>query len=628
MLKTLVVWMLTLFCLAPVLGQRLVDQGVLTIGLSDQGELIATSEKGELKRLDDAPATIMGRLDDPEQKTIIYKGQAWTFNDDAINCATDKTYSQEGVVDMIVFSGHLYALSHTGILRFSNEDWDLIGRCNFAINSDAQLRVVDGGLYLLNANQLIHVDRQGQCSSMALATERLNDIVTYKDKIWVATDKGLYVLNANALKKVKLGMDHVNGVVTKLASNSEYLVIATEDKIMTWSEDHYVTKDIASHSKINSLVVDEWENLWYTDAGKLYFADISSSIDLPLFKAVTINGQLNPSTINLESGADLSIEYYAAYPGDMDGIQYGIQLSPIDDEYRDWTNKNQAFYSDLPEGNYLLRVRASLDQTNNSFSTPINIQVKEKSTISKASWWMLASLLGLLLFAVFAQYRANQFRQKSNLLSEQLRTTKALLKSKEKTAQLQMNPHFLFNALNSIQGLVALDRKKEAKLYLQKFSSLMRMTLEFSDSDKITLAQEIKYLDDYLSIEQMTRSNAFQYAIEYDEDLETEDIELPSMLIQPFVENAIVHGLAGVREGLIKITIRDLGTILQVEILDNGKGRAATKDKSTHKSMAVNIVKDRIASLGKHPDAGVFYEDLYQNEIPSGTQVRLGIPIV
>jgi len=93
--------------------------------------------------------------------------------------------------------------------------------------------------------------------------------------------------------------------------------------------------------------------------------------------------------------------------------------------------------------------------------------------------------------------------------------------------QLQMNPHFLFNALNSIQGLVVLNRNDEAKKYLKKFSRMMRSVLEFSTVDKIDLQNEIDYLNDYLSIEQMTRSNSFSFQISLDDSLLEDDIKVP-----------------------------------------------------------------------------------------------------
>ena len=251
--------------------------------------------------------------------------------------------------------------------------------------------------------------------------------------------------------------------------------------------------------------------------------------------------------------------------------------------------------------------------------------MKAKNVVSPL-WWILGALcLFLLILALFSNYRLQEYRVKSSLLTTKLRTANDLLKSQQKTMQLQMNPHFLFNALNSIQGLVTLNRNVEAKNYIRTFSRMMRSVLDFSTVDKIDLQAEINYLEDYLSIEQMTRSNSFDYKIIVGDLLIEDDIKIPPMLLQPFIENAIIHGVSSIKEGLIIINIKDKETYLLCTISDNGIGREAASKKKhlSHKSVAISLTNERLRKLSKSNN-----QDMIQyKDLPQGTQVNITIPL-
>ena len=197
-------------------------------------------------------------------------------------------------------------------------------------------------------------------------------------------------------------------------------------------------------------------------------------------------------------------------------------------------------------------------------------------------------IVGLLLFRQ-NKLRANQ--QKTELEQKQLRA--------------QMNPHFIFNCLNSIQHFVVANDVKNANKYLSGFALLMRQTLENSKEGIITLRKEIEYLENYLGLERMRFEDKFTYEINIDA-LNIDTIEIPSMIIQPFIENAIRHGLCYLetKPGKLKINFYKKGNYLYCEVDDNGIGREQSqklKFSSSHayESRGMELTRQRLELVSK-----------------------------
>ena len=208
-----------------------------------------------------------------------------------------------------------------------------------------------------------------------------------------------------------------------------------------------------------------------------------------------------------------------------------------------------------------------------------------------------------------------------------------------KALKAQMNPHFIFNALNSIQESIQHQRASEASQFLAQFSTLMRQSLDYSERDVITLEEEIEFLRRYLDINAALRySNPFHYQIDFDEELEEDLIQLPAMIVQPYIENALEHGIRMRPEGIITLSFaydEADDNRLHICIEDNGIGRTASaKTRSKHKqgytSMGTEITRSRLELLREGgAEAEVRYEDLFDTEGQArGTRVHLYIPIV
>ena len=258
------------------------------------------------------------------------------------------------------------------------------------------------------------------------------------------------------------------------------------------------------------------------------------------------------------------------------------------------------------------------------------------------TWW--ARLLGVVLFlaVVYAIYR---FRVQQIARREAFKRQEAEFRQKEaeykqlvaetETAvlRLQMNPHFIFNSMNSINSYILRRDMEQANDYLNRFARLMRMILELSEHPFTSLDEEVELLELYLQAEAMRLRKELHYSFEVDEQLDPEDTLLPTMLLQPFVENAIWHGISPRQEaGHIRIGFRQKGAQLICTVEDDGVGRAASaKTSSTHQSKALDITQKRLDMLAQQEggEAHLTIDDLHHPDgTPAGTRVMVTLPLI
>lgn len=231
------------------------------------------------------------------------------------------------------------------------------------------------------------------------------------------------------------------------------------------------------------------------------------------------------------------------------------------------------------------------------------------------------------------KYEAQKKEREAEML--RLQATELQLKA----LRAQMNPHFMYNALNSIQDYITSNEITNASKYLAKFANLMRQSLNYSDIDNIVLEKEIEFLKDYLSINEKLRyQNQFSYEITAEDDIEEDIFCVPTMIIQPYVENAIEHGLRGRNNGFISVnfSMLDDDTILCI-VADNGIGREKARELqaqdasyNNHKSRGTSITEERLRLLSKKRRVFVKTIDLVDEDtgVAAGTKVEIQIPII
>jgi ligand-binding sensor domain-containing protein len=295
----------------------------------------------------------------------------------------------------------------------------------------------------------------------------------------------------------------------------------------------------------------------------------------------------------------------------------------------DWEKIENGFIklNNLMHGNYRLQLKAQNNITG-SF-TPIN----ELRFSIAAKWfqtWLFKILVfftvGFLLYSFF-KYRANQIRKNEKLKTE---FENRMLHLEMQNLRSQMNPHFIFNSLNSINSFIVENKTHLASDYLTKFSRLIRLILENSKNEVIPLEKEIETLKLYLLMESVRFSKKFDYEVIVADDLDEQMIKIPPMIIQPYVENAIWHGLLHKEEkGKVVVAINKIAEKIQITIEDNGIGRdkageLKSKNSTTNKSYGLQITAQRIKQLNVANTIDII--DLKDNKQHAlGTKVNITI---
>ncbi|WP_168710263.1 tetratricopeptide repeat-containing sensor histidine kinase [Flavobacterium sangjuense] len=249
--------------------------------------------------------------------------------------------------------------------------------------------------------------------------------------------------------------------------------------------------------------------------------------------------------------------------------------------------------------------------------------LNQKETAVKNNWLIgLSAILLLVLLGGYFYYRNNKQKQAITVLEKE--------QIKQKLLVTQMNPHFIFNSIDNIQGLIHSNKDEEAVNYLTKFSKLTRQILENSNENYISLEEEVEMTKNYLSIQQLLYDNKFSFNITIEKEINQEAIFLPPMLTQPFIENAIKHGLSNTSEnGKINIHFYLRESKLFFEVTDNGKGFDAAQKSTSHKSLAMTITKERLVSYTKNQDFVVQADNIKDNnENVVGAKVSFEIPYI
>lgn len=272
-----------------------------------------------------------------------------------------------------------------------------------------------------------------------------------------------------------------------------------------------------------------------------------------------------------------------------------------------------------------------------------NIERIQKRQIIEKNWMLLASGIALLLtfFSIFLLYRS--FRNKKHNL--ELQEQKNISEYRQQVAELevkslrsQMNPHFIFNSLNSIRNYIVRNEPHIASNYLAQFANLMRKILDASQQNFIYVDEEIDILKLYLELELMRFSQRFQYQIIMDPEVESANYKIPSMVLQPFIENAIWHGLLNKEDGHGSLTIQFMEVphddrCIICEITDNGVGREKSAEYNhslkRHKSKGLDITRERLTRLsGGQLEEPFKFIDLFDEQgNPSGTKVIIYLPV-
>ena len=455
------------------------------------------------------------------------------------------------------------------------------------------------GVFIFKDGKVVH----HFTSQNGLSSNNCHRILLDDQFAWVATNNGISKINTSDFSVEIIRKDD------GLPSNDVKFLHSKKDKIY------------AATSK--GLAIFKKDFKVYSNPPRLSFTAIQiKNQDTLLLPQYEIPPHQN----------DIKINFNGTTFKNAKEVQYEYKMSPINTEWVS-SSANVVSFPALPFGEYDFLVRAK--SLNSDWS-----EIKKISFIVKKGYWQtwwfysLIALVSFLAGAKLLQFVFEQIRKRNEIQQN--------LKASQLTAlRAQMNPHFIFNALNSIQDFIIQEDKRSANRYLSKFSKLMRNVLDASDKQKITLKKEIEYLELYLSLEALRLDDDFEYNFDIDPTINVSNILIPSMLLQPYVENALKHGLMH-RNGKKKLTIRFAKNCpfdgweknhLFCEIEDNGVGRIASmkineQNGRVYQSKAMSLTQDRIDLLNSADTSklGLKIDDLKNKDgSAAGTKVNICI---
>jgi ligand-binding sensor domain-containing protein len=420
--------------------------------------------------------------------------------------------------------------------------------------------------------------------------------------IWAVTNRGLIVLSAEGklVNEFKV-MDGLKGAypsfVIKKHGNEMYIFTAQ-----------------GFYSFYPAQALQEIEN-----KAPLYITGVrNQKTDLLGFKA--------PSSVRIDYSSNaLSIKFSLLNFSGTQRNKYRFKMEGLDKNWIE-TFSNEVNYSGIPSGDYTFMVQSADGRAEAS------IPVSVSTPLWKQRWArLLVALVGLGLIYILYRMRLNQIRKEEKLKRE---FNQRLAEVEMKALKAQMSPHFIFNSLNSINRYIVKSEPEKASLYLTKFSKLIRLILDNSNEKIVSLDQELTSLKLYVELEALRFNDKFSYSLSVSDDLNPHSVGVPPMIIQPFVENAIWHGLLHQEKpGLLNLSISRFGHGLQCVIEDNGVGRKKAgelKSKSVNKekSYGMKITSDRLSMLnGESKISSVEIIDL-EDEQGSATGTRVIVKIM
>ena len=328
-----------------------------------------------------------------------------------------------------------------------------------------------------------------------------------------------------------------------------------------------------------------------------------------------------------------SIEYGAFNFNLLPRNAFKYQLKGYDENWINGGKRQYVSYTNLPPGQYsfCLKVMNKFGQWSEN-TRSIDINIKPAFYQTNLFRIIMAAFVAVIIYLIY-YFRIRQIKNAEHLKTEFHKQ----LNDKEMSAlRAQMNPHFLFNSLNSINWYIIKKKPRQASRYLTKFSRLMRLVLENSKSKKIPLEHELQALKLYMEMEALRFENKFNYEIIISENIDEEEVEVPPLILQPYVENAIWHGLMNKKgKGNLSINISEKNNQLHCSIEDNGIGREAAAELkkatvSQNRSRGMEITSSRISMMKNGVGAGQSVQiiDLKDGEGKAlGTRVELLLPL-
>jgi ligand-binding sensor domain-containing protein len=577
------------------------------------------------------------------QRCYISNGRMHVLNDVRKHIGIHSVYKTDSVI---------YAGTHSGILRYmARPPYSelsgirlLPGRNEAIFHDRGRLLIGNtGGVYMITG------DTAASCNHWFDKPSRTTSIQVIKNYlVFSSLGEGIRFMNRSSGKKftLKIGEGLLSNNINALCTNGQSLWAAGSFGLneIRFSRDSF---RVYSYTLSNGLKVSEIrqlkihnKRLWMITSKGIYSFGLSNVINNPKSIPVHILSVTNGDKVyrgasllgdpEVHFNSILKIHYVGLSYKQYKNIKYRYRLLDKDDDWA-YTMNTEVEFAFLAEGHYTFELSASNED--GEWSPPVRFRFFIEPPFWR-TWWFIFGTGLLVLTAILSVFVVRIRR-----LREENRIREQLYDYRQQALVARMNPHFIFNSLNSIHYFILNEDKGMAGKYLARFASLMRMTLDFSTREYVTLKEDIRALELYLELEAWRFKDKFRFVLEVANDLNTEAILVPPMLVQPFVENAINHGLLNriERGGTLEVKYRLADGNLECMVEDNGVGREEAgqlRQNSTyggHRSAGVSITRQRLETACEK-NRQAFLLD-YIDKIPAthsetGTLVRFYIPFM
>ncbi len=512
----------------------------------------------------------------------------------------------------------------------------------------------NGHIGYINKNRVVHL---GNVLNQKTA---ISTLLFHKNKLYLGTaGRGIWWAE---LDKKNITFKKLKGRKKPYSDNIYQMIFDDQDNLWAGSERgvdrielnqsndivdifHFGRNDgfLGIETHLNATTKDEEGNLWFgaiygltkyeptettkvTIKPRLFFEDVEvayQSVD-----SINLNSWTNSDRVLKlnPNQTELSFSYKTVDLDHPNDIQYRFRLN--NSEWSPWSSESRQNLAGLAYGSHYFSAQSRNYRWEESDLSTFRFFID--SPIYEKTWFQLAVLAGILIvLGGYALSYIRRVKQKNKEERERLQMQNHLLSLEQKALRLQMNPHFIFNVLNGIKAM-GTSNPQRMNNTINTFATLLRETLYNSRKDYITLDQEIQTLKHYIEMEKLMANKPFTYDISVDLDFDPEEILIPPMLIQPFVENAVRHGiLKGTRDGELKIQFYTSGEFLHCTVLDNGQGifeSQKIKTNTDHQSMALTVTRERLESIsGK--DSLHIKEIINKSKTVEGTEIAFKIPL-
>lgn len=470
------------------------------------------------------------------------------------------------------------------------------------VNNYTSLLINEKTIIATTYNKGLKFIKNNEVETQTITAQNVIEIKKINNQFWIISeDNGIEVLDANFnfVRNInKYNILTTNEITSAFQDNENNTWISTKDKGVYF---------IKSDKPVQKKPTISFENIEvvFTPLDSININNYSKTLKLPADKN---HISFYYKTIDISKSNKLEYRY-----------TLNNQTSP-------WSTKNAIDLAYLSPGNYTFSAQSRIGKIE---STPIEFNFYIDTPIYKKSWfiWSTIGVASIILTLIVWSYiRRIQAKNKAKVAKLELENH--LISLEQKALQLQMNPHFIFNVLNGIKALGNSGKSVELNTTISKFATLLRGVLHNSRQEEISLAEEITTLKNYIELEQQINSNTFEYSITTNLSIDPEEILIPPMLIQPFVENSIKHGISSVENGKITVNFSVKKNLLHCEIIDNGIGVYRSKEFkkiSPHKSVALKVTQERIRNLSKKSAFSI--SELYDEGRVTGTKVVFEIPL-